>query len=126
MDKHFKGFVPIGMKHCYKCGRVLPKSDFHKDRTRYDGVHSKCKECKSKYNTSIKRNYTRQPKWYENFKHRAIKFPLEEFCELCPEDDIRPATQRHHPSYDGDLEWFFVSCCASCHYYADRNTEEIK
>ena len=59
-------------------------------------------------------NVTRSPKM-ANAQNKAIyyKAPLEKFCELCPEDDKRPATQRHHPDYNYPL--IFVSVCASCH-----------
>lgn len=41
------------------------------------------------------------------------KLPLADFCEVCPPDDLRGATQRHHPDYDFPL--IYVSCCNSCH-----------
>lgn len=53
-----------------------------------------------------------------NAQSHAEKIPLSKFCELCPEDDVRPATQRHHPDYK--YLTIFVSCCASCHAYVDK------
>jgi hypothetical protein len=40
------------------------------------------------------------------------------YCELCPEDDKLPATQKHHPDYNYPA--IFVSCCTKCHVYADN------
>lgn len=51
----------------------------------------------------------------------AEKIPLSEFCELCPEDDVRKATQRHHPDYT--FPTIFASCCASCHGYVERGID---
>ena len=44
--------------------------------------------------------------------------PLEGFCELCPEDDRRMATERHHPDYDYPL--IVIFSCKECHHYADE------
>lgn len=53
-------------------------------------------------------------------------FPMANNCELCPEDDKRTDNlQRHHPSYEDGMEEIFVTCCKSCHWYADRTTKEI-
>jgi len=41
--------------------------------------------------------------------------PLAEFCELCPQDDLRKATEHHHPDYD--YREIFVSVCVKCHKY---------
>jgi hypothetical protein len=62
-------------------------------------------------------NYTRTSEKTIARNH-AEKYPLAEFCEVCPEDDKRKATQRHHPDYA--YPDIFVSCCASCHNYIDK------
>ena len=49
---------------------------------------------------------------------------LAEFCELCPEDDIQPAIERHHPDYNYPL--IVVFCCKECHHYADKLSPELK
>lgn len=36
-------------KVCHKCGRVLPLTMYSKDRTRPDGLNSRCKDCMSLY-----------------------------------------------------------------------------
>lgn len=49
------------MKKCPTCGRMLPLSEFHKDRTRKDGVKATCKECcaKAKKQRAKVRKYTK-------------------------------------------------------------------
>jgi hypothetical protein len=44
--------------------------------------------------------------------------PLAELCETCPDDDVRKATQRHHPDYE--YPQITVSVCRSYHYYLNR------
>lgn len=45
--------------------------------------------------------------------NHAEDLPLAKFCEVCPEDDIRLATQRHHPDYN--YPKIFFSSCQGCH-----------
>lgn len=33
------------MKACTKCGEYKPLEDYHKDKSKKDGVHSHCKSC---------------------------------------------------------------------------------
>ena len=36
-----------GMKHCAKCETDKPKAQFSKNRTKYDGLQSWCKDCRA-------------------------------------------------------------------------------
>lgn len=54
----------------------------------------------------------------------ARELPIAEFCEVCPDDDLNKATQRHHPDYDYPL--IVVSCCNSCHNYLNRERQSQK
>ena len=65
-------------------------------------------------------NNTRTPDQWRA-QSEAEKIPLAVFCELCPEDDKQPATQRHHPDYD--FPAIFVSCCGSCHNYVEKGRD---
>lgn len=49
---------------------------------------------------------------------------IAEFCETCPEDDVRKATGNHHPDYD--YPHIVVSCCDSCHYYLNHDENQNK
>ena len=44
------------MKKCSKCNRELSLSSFDRDSTKKDGLHYRCKECKSEYNKRYHRN----------------------------------------------------------------------
>ena len=37
------------MKRCSKCGIISLKSNFHKDKTKNDGLKSNCKVCRKNY-----------------------------------------------------------------------------
>lgn len=41
-------------KECTCCHEVKPASDFHKDKSKIDGLDSKCKECKKNIIKKIK------------------------------------------------------------------------
>lgn len=34
------------LKRCSRCGRELPRTDFHKSASKKDGLQSECKECR--------------------------------------------------------------------------------
>ena len=36
-------------KHCNKCSRNLPLSEFHKDKTNKDGLNRWCMDCKKQH-----------------------------------------------------------------------------
>jgi len=38
------------MKYCYTCSTHKDESDFHISRAKYDGLQTRCKACKKKYN----------------------------------------------------------------------------
>ena len=44
-------------KHCPRCGRDLPTSEFWRDKARHDGLGSICKHCHYEYYNK-KKNYT--------------------------------------------------------------------
>lgn len=69
-----------------------------------------------------KKYYKENP---EKVKAKALaqKIPLAKFCELCPENDKRRATRRHHPDYDEPE--MFVSVCSGCHGWLHQHPIKI-
>jgi len=52
-------------KTCPRCGRSLPLSEFHKDRSRPDGLYSYCKQC----NYQSSRTYiAKKPDYYAAYQ----------------------------------------------------------
>ena len=56
------------MKQCYKCKDWLPDLDFWRDKSRRDGLGSKCKDCKKRY----MKGYYEQNK--EEFKAACVRY----------------------------------------------------
>lgn len=55
----------IKTKKCSKCNRILPISEFSKDKTRKDKLQYWCKECSNKY---YKTNSQQHKEYYDRFK----------------------------------------------------------
>ena len=61
------------MKVCSKCGIEKDESEFHKDRTKKDGLHTICKECRKKFcNTEVKAVYDK--KWYAKNRDKKLAY----------------------------------------------------
>ena len=79
-----------GLKVCSKCGRVLPVEQFSKNKTRKDGLDTKCKECKAQYMQQYDK------KLYEDIKNGTHKVnPLktheqfiQELYEVNPDIEV--------------------------------------
>ena len=54
------------MKRCFKCGRELPESEFHKSRRSKDGLASCCKECVSRRQREAYARTRKRPAEYVN------------------------------------------------------------
>lgn len=55
-------------KECGRCQRMLPHSDFRKDRSRFDGLYSYCRKCWRGY-TGV--NPRERPKWTSKAEYDA-------------------------------------------------------
>lgn len=85
-------------------------------------------------NTNKEYHSARVQKWMKNhpeivkahtLTHQKLNLSIAEFCEVCPEDDVRKATANHHPDYN--YPEIVVSCCDSCHYYLnDERSNKTK
>jgi hypothetical protein len=119
------------MKKCFECGNEKPLDGFYKDRSKRDGLQSRCKSCTaSRDRDSLENNRARkqayrkiynklphqkeaQSEWRAANKkkirahrilHSAIaagKISPWSVCAI-PECDEKP--EAHHPSYDLPLD----------------------
>lgn len=79
-------------KYCSSCERDLPVTMFSKNRSRKDGLQSKCKECRKK---SWKKEYTENVDYYKEKrrnqqqagKDRFKKLKAESVCVVCGESE---------------------------------------
>ena len=66
------------MKKCPKCGIEKPLTEFHKDKSKKDGLKCHCKQCCRKYKNENKdRDNKRSAEWYVKNKDRAKKRSAE-------------------------------------------------
>lgn len=76
-------------KHCNKCGKDKPISEFGKNSSKKDGLQSMCKECTKEYKklhyATHKEDYKNRNKAYREWIN-SIKSKLK--CSICGEDRI--------------------------------------
>jgi hypothetical protein len=109
------------------------KEYYQMNKEKVDLKNEEWRECNPEKSKELRKYASK--KWYEKHKgnpylkqqkrieNMALEYPLGLTCELCPDEDIEINNlQRHHPSYEENMDWFFVTCCKSCHWYADRST----
>lgn len=122
MKPHRHSGIQEGFKHCSKCDKILPETEFYRDKSSYDNLQKLCKKCGKERDKKRDRNEYFKKQW-ETKEYRARcrlrnnphLYPLTEFCEVCPKDDLNKATQHHHPDYDYPA--IYVSVCSQCHAY---------
>lgn len=71
-----KANFEIGTKVCPKCKRELPISRFNKDKSKSDGLNSRCKECEANYRKSESgKNVAKKArkKYYQTEKGKACQ-----------------------------------------------------
>ena len=90
------------------------------DSERIERHREACQKWNREHPNRDNGNATRRPEQWRA-QLQAERIPLAEFCETCPEDDIRRATQRHHPDYN--FPKIFISCCASCHHFIEKGVD---
>ena len=74
----------------------------------------------NKNHPEVQLNWAKKNRKIRNAEQEALRHvSLAEFCELCSDDDLRPATERHHPDYDYPL--IVVSVCDECHKWIKEN-----
>jgi hypothetical protein len=72
------------MKYCSKCGETKPRSAFHKDRTKKDGLHWCCKKCKNAYtkrHSKRKKYFAEEGKAYAYYDKKQTYLEIE--CGFC-------------------------------------------
>ena len=121
------------MKRCTKCGRLLPRVEFAKDKTKLDGLRSNCKHCQREYRQKHKKEYCEYRKQWDHTHPESVKkrskikrerfpererarhfaryhIPLKPQCELC---GSTKRLEHHHPDYN--FPEVTVTVCKPCH-----------
>lgn len=94
-----------GIKVCFKCGRELPVEQFSKNKTRKDGLDTKCKECAKQY----------MQQYYEENKEKIIqhntqyqqehKEKLKQYYEKNKEHLLQYQQQYYEENKDDRLQY---------------------
>lgn len=80
-------------KLCYKCKKDKPLSEFHKNKTKSDGVHSCCKQCQREYTRKHyehnKQYYVDKARAYRNsLLEKVFEYLSDHPCVDCGEGDL--------------------------------------
>lgn len=62
--------MEVGTKQCSKCKRILPVSEFYKNKTRKDGLATMCKDCAIEY----KKEYCKTSRGKESIRRSEKKY----------------------------------------------------
>lgn len=84
------------MKTCSKCGGEKPPSDFHKNRTCKDGLHSWCKTCRAKRDKHAP-EYSK--KYYRDHREKILKYQKENWKKYSQTEGGKEASQRSIRKY---------------------------
>ena len=102
-------------KKCSECGRVLPISEFNKNRNSKDGLQDRCRECFSRYN---KRRYASNPEKFKkdvkSYKEANPRKVLETRMKTCAKSPTQKNAYRVVDAAlkSGDL--IRPSFCSAC------------
>ena len=136
-------------KKCPKCGERKRRAQFSRDRSKGDGLQSRCKACQAAHRATPEsrerhRRYCAKfkathpdrlaeharravakhnAKYPKRAKARAAAYyhvPLAGNCESC---GAFTALSRHHPDYDQPLD--IMTVCRQCHLDIHQAEKEI-
>lgn len=91
--------LPLGVeavKRCCACGVVKPVTDFHRNRTKPDGLQARCRECNIALNRqwyadhleiARPRMYAREREFRDRNRRLLVEYLLEHPCVDCGEAD---------------------------------------
>ena len=122
------------LKRCHKCGEMKPYSGYRKDRTRPDGLNTRCNKCMNRYyNEYVYPKLKSDPAFrayhrvadrkyraanpHKVAAHEAVRNKQRTLkkatCERCGATE---QLHMHHPDYSKPLE--VVTLCRPCHELA--------
>lgn len=71
------------MYRCSKCKKYKSANHYHRDRTRFNGLHSRCKECKNKLSRAGYETNTRPAKRYATICREGYEREVRDKVKLC-------------------------------------------
>lgn len=61
--------IELATKHCWKCNRVLPLSEFYKNRSKSDGLAGWCRDCSKTHTAAFRAEHPLYTTW---MNHRQL------------------------------------------------------
>ena len=117
-------------KQCSKCEEIKPKSDFHNDKSREDGLQSYCKPCKNGYRKANKQSPEASKEYHLKSKFGItqdeydLNLELQDnACKICKVDASEFTRNLHvdHCHTTGELRGLLcVSCNVGLGYFKDN------
>ena len=113
-------------KICTKCGKDLSIKDFHKNKTKNDGLQAWCKTCKSKLSSERYKNKTEHIKKLMRLRKTRIQNFIRNYkssrqCEICGTKGYWKLVF-HHP----DKKEYNIAEAPRLGYSIKRILKEIK
>jgi hypothetical protein len=127
--KEYLDKINNGYKWCTSCGRWLDRNLFHKDKSRGDGLKSKCKECSKALwrRKAIFNNTKRQERRSGDMKQARSRInsdvemgirpnPNDLYCAICGhKGDDKRHEYHHHMGYEAEHHYDVLPVCVNCH-----------
>lgn len=115
-------------KKCNHCGETKLVSEFAKNKTRCDGLHSKCKLCHAEYN---KTHYLKNKEPYlrraratkERNRHWLRDYKDKLKCTCCPEDHASCLEFHHKDQKEKD---YGIPYMIRCGFSLEKIIKEIE
>lgn len=92
------------MKICTKCKTVKALEDFPKQSSNADGRHTHCKECRSKYYSSMYNSVKRKKAYLS--KHKQEKEARKDYYKRNKEDYFIRKAQRRAKTLQATPKWY--------------------
>ena len=108
------------MKKCSKCGTQKPLVEFHKDKTKKDGLDSNCKTCKAQYYVQNKEKIAeQQAQYYAENKEKKAQYYAEN-----KEKILEQATQYYAQNKEKKARYYAQNKEKKARYYVE-NKEKL-
>ena len=66
--------LPLHLKRCYVCGEIKARTEYHRCRSRHDGIEARCKICSNKRRMSPEVKARAAKKYYLKNKDKIAAY----------------------------------------------------